>query len=88
MGQTEIIQLTRQQPFRPFRLVLSNNQAFDIRHPDMALATPWAVHVGIPASAPAKDAAQEAVIVSLNHIVKIEFLAAMAPSASNGPAKA
>ena len=87
MGQDEILQLLRTRPFEPFRMFLSNNQTNDVRHPDMAIATPSAVFVGIPASSAPKEAAQEVEFVSLHHVVKVEFLGAVAASGSSGSSK-
>ena len=35
-----------QQPFRPFRLVMSSGQSYEIRHPEMALLTRTSLLVG------------------------------------------
>ena len=87
MGQDHVVKLLRSKPFVPFRLYLSNDERFDIRHPDMAIATPWTIHVGVPPSTISKDAAGGVVIVSLNHVLKIEFLASLTAAASDGPSK-
>ena len=75
MRRDEILQLLRQQPFQPFRLRLSNGIVHEIRHPDMGIVTPSAMVVGVPSQgAAAVDAAENFVIISLVHIVQVEFL--------------
>jgi hypothetical protein len=83
MNQDEILQRNRQQPFEPYRLVLTTGDSYEIRHPDLALVTRSAVHIGIPAAKSKSDAAREVVIVSLIHVVKIEFLNSAAANESN-----
>jgi hypothetical protein len=36
------------QPFRPFRIWLSDGQSLEVRHPDMCMVAPNIVFVGIP----------------------------------------
>jgi hypothetical protein len=42
-----IRELLAQRPFRPFRLVMSSGQSYDVRHPEMALLTRTSILVGI-----------------------------------------
>jgi hypothetical protein len=66
--------LLRRLPFRPFRLVLSNNLVHEIRHRDFAFLTRTILKIGFP-SADKDDPDQEKVIgVALVHIVQYEFL--------------
>ena len=83
MNQDEILRLNRQQPFEPYRLVLTTGESYEIRHPDMALVTRSTVHVGIPAAKSKSDAAREVAFVSLIQVGKIEFLNSAATSESN-----
>jgi len=39
--------LLRQRPFRPFRLVMSSGESYDVRHPEMAWVTKNDLLVGI-----------------------------------------
>ena len=39
--------LLTQQPFRPFRLVMSSGQTYEVRHPEMAWLTGTDLLVGI-----------------------------------------
>ena len=88
MSQDDIVKLLRAQPFRPFRLRMANDQTYDVPHPDMAIASPWTIHVGILKTTNSQmPAAQEVVILSMNHVLSVDFLPAPTPSSSNGSAK-
>ena len=39
-------ELLHQRPFRPFRLVMSSGQTYEVRHPEMALLTRTDLLVG------------------------------------------
>lgn len=39
----------RQQPFRPFRIIASEGQKFDVRHPDLVFVGSRDIMVGFPA---------------------------------------
>ena len=39
-------ELLRQQPFKPFRLVMSSCQSYEVRHPEMAWVTKNDILVG------------------------------------------
>ena len=41
-------ELLRQQPFRPFRLVMSSGEAYEVRHPEMAIVTKTEIVVALP----------------------------------------
>ena len=61
-----------QQPFEPFRIVMSSGLTYEVRHPEMAMLTRTAIHVGI-------DIADDGIpahfkICSLLHVTAIEPL--------------
>ncbi len=64
--------LLRRQPFQPFRLVMSSGQAYDVRHPEMALLTRTDMLVGI--DDPGDGVPAEFKICSLLHVTAIEPL--------------
>jgi hypothetical protein len=74
MGVREqILERLRQQPFQPFRLILSNGHTHDIRHPEMAWVSPYYILVGIPdPTQEGPGAISETVMVSMIHIVEVE----------------
>jgi hypothetical protein len=83
MGREDVAQYLRERPFRPFRLLLSNGTTYEIRHPEMAIPTPWSVYVGVPAPQAPPPSAEGIVVVSLMHVVQIEHISP-SPTASAG----
>lgn len=69
-------ELLSQRPFKPFRLVMSSGQAYDVRHPEMALLTRSDLLVGIDETDEGVPA--EFKICSLLHVSAIEPLGANA----------
>ena len=47
MTTTMVRDMLRQQPFRPFCVVMSSGEAYDVRHPEMAWVTKNDLFVGI-----------------------------------------
>lgn len=85
MRLDDIRQLTRAQPFVPFRIFLSNGETFDIRHPDLIVATLGSVHIAAPSPESTVDDPGSVRIVSLYHLLKIEYLPPTIPKpGSNG----
>ena len=65
-------ELLSQQPFKPFRLIMSSGEKYEVRHPEMAWLTRTDILVGI-------DETEEGVpaefrICSLLHVATIEPL--------------
>jgi hypothetical protein len=65
-------ELLKQRPFKPFRLVMSSGQSYEVRHPEMALLTRTDLLVGINETKDGVPA--EFKICSLLHITAIEPL--------------
>lgn len=72
-----LCELLTQQPFKPFRLVMSSGQSYDVRHPEMALLTRTDILVGIGDSDDGIPA--EFKICSLLHVSAIEPLSSTTP---------
>jgi hypothetical protein len=66
-------ELLGQRPFRPFRLVMSSGQAYDVRHPEMALLTRTDLLVGTDVDDGVPAAFK---ICSLLHVTTVEPLSA------------
>lgn len=66
-------ELLSQQPFRPFRLVMSSGQSYEVRHPEMALLTRTDILVGTGETEEGVPA--EFRICSLLHVTAVEPLA-------------
>ncbi|HEV7221692.1 MAG TPA: hypothetical protein VGN42_03270 [Pirellulales bacterium] len=75
-------ELLGQRPFRPFRLVMSSGQSYEVRHPEMALLTRTDMLVGIDIADDGVPA--EFKICSLLHVTAIEPLSG--PSAKESQA--
>ena len=80
----DIRTLTRATPFRPFRVYLTNGETYDVHHPDMILATLGEAHIAAPTPGGPLNDGGSVRIVSLVHIVKIEYLPPPSPVSSNG----
>lgn len=69
-------ELLTQTPFRPFRLVMSSGQSYDVRHPEMAMLTKSDILVGIDETDEGVPA--EFKICSLLHVSAIEPISSSA----------
>jgi len=69
-------ELLTKRPFKPFRLVMSSGQTYEVRHPEMAMLTTSDILVGIGETDEGVPA--EFKICSLLHVTSIE------PVSSNG----
>jgi hypothetical protein len=65
-------ELLSQRPFKPFRLVMSSGQAYEVRHPEMCMLTRTDILVGIDETDEGVPA--EFRICSLLHVATIEPL--------------
>jgi hypothetical protein len=64
--------LLHQQPFKPFRLVMSSGESYEVRHPEMAWVTMNDIYVGIDG---AEDGLPvEARICPMLHVTTVEPL--------------
>jgi hypothetical protein len=73
MAPEELRDAVKQQPFEPFRVVMTDGGSFEIRHPDLLLVGQKSAVVGL-----VSDYTQEfydrTVKVDLAHIVRLEPL--------------
>ena len=67
-----LVQLLRQQPFQPFVVQMSNGQAFEVRHPEMAALLKSNLIVSSADS-------DEFEICSLLHIANVKANGSIAP---------
>lgn len=82
MAPDELHASLKQQPFEPFRIVLSDGMTYDVRHPDLLWVGQRAAYVGLTGE-PGQTYFERSVKLDLPHITQIIPLTA---SASNGPA--
>jgi hypothetical protein len=80
----EIQQRLREQPFRPFRLIVTEGLRYDITHPDLVLVGERDLLIGYPS--PTKPRIYNRLVrVALIHLVAIEDLPLAPTAATNGP---
>ena len=73
IGPDDVLRLVRQQPFRPFRIHMTDGATFDIRRPELAWVFPRRVVVGIPHER--KGLLQDMHYCAILHITRLEELA-------------
>jgi hypothetical protein len=69
-------ELLNQRPFRPFRLIMSSGESYEVRHPEMALLTRTSILIGTEVADDGVPA--EFRICSLLHVATIEPLSTAA----------
>jgi hypothetical protein len=84
MAPEELRESLRQQPFEPFRIVVTDGAGYDIRHPDLLWVGKRTAYVGITGH-PAQTFFERAVKVDLLHIVRLEPLDKASAPGKNGP---
>ena len=62
-------------PFRPFRICVSDGSVYDVRHSELVTAMEGAVRIGLPNAAIPGRFNDQFVIVSLLHISRLELVA-------------
>ncbi len=72
----------REKPFRPFRIIASEDQRFEIRHPEMVMVGRRDLAIGVPHSANA-TVYDRLIRIALVHVVAMEDLPS-APTTGNG----
>jgi len=83
MAPQELRDSLQEQPFRPFRIVLTDGVGYDIRHPDLLWVGQRVAYVGLTGE-PGQTFFERSVKVDLLHVVRIEPIEA-AKNASGGP---
>ncbi len=83
MSRTDLLRRVRQRPFAPFRLIVSEGAAYNVRHPDQVMVARDSAVIGL-ATDPNQDFYDSTVLVDLLHIVRLEPLETQAPSTGDG----
>jgi hypothetical protein len=83
MSSEELRDALKQQPFEPFRLVMTDGQGYDIRHPDLLLVGRRSATVGLTGD-PGQTFYERTVKVDLLHVIRLEPLEALRNPPSNG----
>jgi hypothetical protein len=72
MSADSFRQLIRQQPFQPFRVVMSSGEGYDVRHPEMIMVLQNRVLIGVDVED--DEAPANYTICPLLHVAGIEPL--------------
>jgi hypothetical protein len=83
MQPEELRDELRQQPFQPFRLVMSDGAGYEIRHPDLLWVGRRTAYVGLTGK-PGQTFFERSVKVDLLHVIRTEPLDITTPP-PNGP---
>jgi hypothetical protein len=83
MAPEELRDALRQQPFEPFRLVLTDGVGYDVRHPDLLWIGKRTAMVGLTGD-PGQTFYERSVKIDLLHISRLEPLETIPPAGSNG----
>jgi hypothetical protein len=75
MTADEVKVFLHKQPFKPFRIHLSDGRTFDIRHPDFVWVLKTRIEIGL-ADDPSTTTPDRAEFVSLLHVVSVEEMQA------------
>ena len=78
-------ELLTQRPFKPFRLIMSSGQTYEVRHPEMALLTKTDILIGVGDAD--DNIPADFRICSLLHVTAVEPLGP-APAGSQPPGTA
>jgi len=82
MTRKDLLQRVRQRPFLPFRLVLTEGAAYEVRHPDFIMVGRDSAVIGVPGEQE-QDFYETTVLVDLFHIVRLEPLDSKAKADAN-----
>lgn len=70
MSAAVLKDLLGRRPFQPFRVRLSSGDAYEVRHPEMALLLRNGIYVAVPNGG--SDLPEEAVWCALLHVAAVE----------------
>lgn len=79
MDRVELQRLLRQRPFQPFRLLLRDGRAYEIRNPRMNLLAESFIKVGIPDPSLPEPVCDHTEYVRLDEIIRTEPLSPAPP---------
>ena len=72
MRPEDIRQFLRQEPFRPFRLTLTDGRTYDVRHPELVVLGRSSLIIGFPRPGDTAPVYDHYVVVSLLHVMQAE----------------
>lgn len=72
MTARDLSKRVKKKPFTPFRLIVSEGAAYEVRHPEQIMVTRDSVVIGIPGES--EDFYETSDLVDLIHVVRLEPL--------------
>jgi hypothetical protein len=82
MERAELQRLLRQRPFQPFRVVLRDGRAYEVRNPRMNLLAESFIKIGIPHASLPEPVCDHTEYIRLEEIARTEPLSVNPPAAS------
>ena len=79
MRPEDVREFLRRQPFRPFRLTLTDGRTYDVMHPELAMVGRSWMQVGLARPGDPKNIAERLSSVPLLDIMQIEPLEFVVP---------
>ncbi len=79
MRPEDVREFPRRQPFRPFRLTLTDGRTYDVMHPELAMVGRSWMQVGLARPGDPENIAERLSSVSLLDIMQIEPLEFVVP---------
>lgn len=72
MGPRDIDELLNKRPFRPFKIHMTNDLVFDIRHPEQCMVSGYSARIVVPNNPSLSEGLRgKTVICSLAHFTHI-----------------
>ena len=73
MRPDDIRDLLRREPFQPFRLVMTDGAAFEIRHPEVVHVLRSTLRLVLRGSVPSQPG-ERVIIAVLLHVIRVEMI--------------
>lgn len=74
MVSHEFRAFVRRDPFRPYRVTLTDGRTYDVTHPDFGVVGLDVVVIGVMQEDSGQKKPYREVLISLTHVMQIEFL--------------
>jgi hypothetical protein len=71
MSSNDLLQALRKRPFEPFRIQVSDESTYEVRHPELVMVGLGSISIGIPATGQPQPVYERVETVSLRHVVKL-----------------
>ena len=72
MRHEHLREFLRKEPFRPFRVTLTDGRTYDIRHPELVALGRSSLFIGFPARDDPEPVYDNYVVVSLLHVMQVQ----------------